>query len=157
MAMVGLRLVHLIENHSDELVEDLLQAVAHSARTRDLRKVPPEELRGRLHELLRHLSEWLLTKTDRDIEKRYVELGVRRAHQGVALADFCWALVMIKENIWHFLNAQAFAHNPVELYGEMEFLRLLDQFFDRALYHVARGYEQALLWSPQASAAHAAD
>ena len=155
--MVGLRLVHLIENHSDELVEDFLSGIALSPRTRGLQKVPPEELRARLYEVLRHFSEWLLTKTDRDIEQRYVELGMRRAHQGVPLADFCWALVMVKENIWHFLNRQAFAHNPVELYGEMEFLRLLDQFFDRALYYVAEGYEQALGSAPQTSAAHAAD
>jgi hypothetical protein len=39
----------------------------------------------------------------------------------------------------------------------MEFLRLLDQFFDRALFYVAQGYEQALGSAPRTSAAHAAD
>jgi hypothetical protein len=33
-------------------------------------------------------------------------------------------------------------NNPVELYGEMELLRLLDQFFDRALCFATEGYEQ---------------
>lgn len=155
--MVGLRLVHLVENHSDEVVENLIAKIQHSPRTRDMRKVPPEELRARLYEILRHLSEWLLTKTDREIEKRYLEVGARRAAQGVSLAAFCWAIVLAKEHLWEFLNRQALTHSPVELYGEMELLRLLDQFFDRALYYATEGYQRAAGLSPQTSAAHAAD
>jgi hypothetical protein len=37
---------------------------------------------------------------------------------------------------------QGFTPSPVEIYGEMELLRLLDQFFDRALCFAAEGYEQ---------------
>lgn len=150
--MVGLRLVHLIENHSDELVENLIAKIKHSSRTRDMRKVPTEELRARWYEILRHLSEWLLTKTDRDIEKRYLELGARRAAQGVPLAAFCWAIVLTKEQLWEFLNRQGLTHSPVELYGEMELLRLLDQFFDRALYYATEGYQRASQLSPHTTA-----
>ena len=30
---------------------------------------------------------------------------------------------------------------PVELFAEMELFRLLDQFFDKALFYLAAGYE----------------
>jgi hypothetical protein len=30
---------------------------------------------------------------------------------------------------------------PVEVYGELEMLQLLDHFFDRAIYYAAVGYE----------------
>jgi len=30
---------------------------------------------------------------------------------------------------------------PIELFAEMELFRLLDQFFDKALYYLAKGYE----------------
>jgi len=33
---------------------------------------------------------------------------------------------------------------PLELYQEMELLRLVDQFFDRAVYYAARGHERAM-------------
>jgi hypothetical protein len=46
-------------------------------------------------------------------------------------------------HIWDFLQRQGFLRSPMELYGELELLRLLDQFFDRALYFVTQGYEQA--------------
>jgi hypothetical protein len=33
---------------------------------------------------------------------------------------------------------------PVEIYGELELLRLMDQFFDRALCFASEGYEHYL-------------
>lgn len=153
--MIALRLVRLIENHSDELAEGLIRKLQGSVRTRDMKKVPVEELRGRMHEILYHLSEWLLSKTETDIEQRYLELGARRAGQGVSLADFSWAIVVTKEYIWDFLQQQGFLRGPVELYGEMELLRLLDQFFDRALCYAAEGYERCLRPEKQLAAAPA--
>ena len=140
--MIALRLVRLIEQHSDELAAELVVKLETSSRTAELRKVPIDELRRRLQEILRHLSEWLLTKTGHDIEQRYFEIGERRASQGVALSDFCWAIVMTKEHLWEFLQREGLIRGPVEIYGEMELLRLLDQFFDRALCFATEGYEQ---------------
>ena len=140
--MIALRLVRLIEHHSDALARELVVKLETSSRTADLRKVPIEELRQRLQEILRHLSEWLLTKTGHDIEQRYFEIGERRASQGVALSDFCWSIVLIKKHLWAFLQRQGSTDGPVEIYGEMELLRLLDQFFDRGLCYATEGYEQ---------------
>ena len=139
--MIALTLVHVIERHSDELAVDLVAKLGTSPRTADLRKVPAEELRQQIEEVFRHLSEWLLTKTTQDVERRYLELGERRASQGVALSDFCWAVAVTKEHLWQFLERQGFRRGPVEIYGEMELLRLLDQFFDRALCFATEGYE----------------
>jgi hypothetical protein len=144
--MIALRLVRLIENHSDELAGDLINKLHASARTTDMQKVPEGELRGRIHEILQHLSEWLLTKTPTDIEARYGELGARRAAQGVSLTDFCWAMVLTKEHLWEFLQRQGFLRSTVEIYGELELLRLLDQFFDRALCYATQAYEQYAAW-----------
>lgn len=140
--MIALRLVRLIESHSDELTESLIAKFEASARTADLRKVPTEELRGRIHEILQHLDEWLLTKTGQDIEQHYRSIGERRAAQGVAPSDFCWGVILTKEHLWEFLQQQGFMRGPVEIYGELELLRLLDQFFDRALCFATEGYEQ---------------
>jgi hypothetical protein len=73
--MISLRLVQLIERHSDELVTELVTKLDTSSRTTDLHKVPAEELRRRIHEILRHLSEWLLIKTSHDVEQRYFEIA----------------------------------------------------------------------------------
>jgi len=140
--MIALRLVRLIESHSDELAQGLITKLETSARTQDMKKVPAEELRSRVYEIFHHLSEWLLTRPEIDIESRYMSIGARRASQGVSLADFNWALVMTKEYLWEFLQRQGFLQSPIELYGEMELLRLLDQFFDHALCYASEGFEQ---------------
>jgi len=140
--MIALRLVRLIESHSDELAQALITKLENSARTQDMKKVPVEELRSRVYEIFHHLSEWLLTRPEIDIESRYKMIGARRASQGVSLADFNWALVMTKEHLWDFLQRQGFLQSPIELYGEMELLRLLDQFFDHAICYASEGFEQ---------------
>jgi hypothetical protein len=98
--MIALTLVRVIERHSSELAAELVTKLKASLRTADLRKVPVEELQRQIEEVLGHLSEWLLTKTAYDIERRYLELGERRASQGVALSDFCWAVAVTKEHLW---------------------------------------------------------
>ena len=139
--MIALRLVRLIESHSDELAESLLQKLERSSRAVDLRKVPANEIRERTYEVYRNLSDWLLTKTDADIERVYVRVGRRRAEQDVSLSALCWALMMTEENLWEFLQLEGMPEKPLEILGGFELLRLLDQFFDRAVYYAVVGYE----------------
>src|SRR5882757_9743246 len=82
--MIELRLVRLIERHSDELAAELVAKFQTFSRTVDMRKVPGEELRRRIQEILQHLSEWLVTKTRHDIEQRYFEIGERRLRGGAS-------------------------------------------------------------------------
>ncbi len=139
--MIALRLVHLIESHSEELAENLLHKLERSSRTADLRKVPSHEIRERGHEVYRNLSDWLLTKTSEDIERVYIALGRRRAEQGVTMSALCWALMTTQENLWDFLELQGMREKPLEILGGFELLRLLDQFFDQAVYFAMLGYE----------------
>jgi len=46
--MIALSLVRLIERNSDELAAELVVKLETSSHTTDLRKVPVEELRGRI-------------------------------------------------------------------------------------------------------------
>jgi hypothetical protein len=141
--MLALRLVRLIETHSETLAQGLVVKLLNSERTRDFQKVPQEELQDRAREVYHNLADWLLSKTESDVELQYTELGRRRAAQGVNFSQFLWALIITKEHIWRFLQTEALVEQPVELFGEFELLRLLEQFFDRALYYASLGYARA--------------
>lgn len=141
--MLAYRLVRLIETHSDALAAGLLQKVQQSDFTRDYRKVPPDELKQRVYEIYRHLGEWLLGKTEFDIKERYREIGVRRAGQSVPLSQLVWVIVLTKENLWEYLKSESGMERPTEVFGELEMLQLLDQFFDRAIFYASLGYEKA--------------
>jgi hypothetical protein len=112
------------------------------------REVPPGELEQRVYEIYRHLAEWLLGKTDLDVEKRYLEIGAKRAHQHVPLSQLIWAIILTKKNLWDFMQQEAVLDRPAEISGELEVEQLLDQFFDRAIYYAAVGYEGACISEP---------
>jgi len=139
--MLSHRFVRLIEDHSDTLAAGLLHKVQRSAHTEAFHKVPPDELKQRVSEIYCHLGEWLLDKSEADIERRYTEIGTRRAGQGVPLSQVIWAIILTKDNLWEFIIDESYPDRPVEVFGKQELLQLLDQFFDRAIYSAALGYE----------------
>jgi hypothetical protein len=141
--MLGGHLVRLIERHADQLAEGLMKKLRSSDRTLEFRHVPDHELQNGAREIYTNLGDWLLTKTESDIELRYTQLGAHRAAQGIPVTQFLWAVLMSKEHLFGFLQRESLAEGIVELYGELELLQLLDQFFDRALYYAVVGYEHA--------------
>lgn len=140
--MLAGRLVRLIEKNSERLSRELSEKVWNSPRCSDLHKVPPDELRARTHEIYQNLSNWLMDMTELEIEMRYTDLGVRRAGQGVAFSHFLWAITATREHMVDFVKREGFSDSPIELHGELELMHILGQFFDRALYYAAVGYER---------------
>ena len=148
--MLATRLVRLIEAHSDQLATSLTEKIRTSQRTLDYLKIAPEELKQQAYEIYLHLGDWIMSKTESDIELHYTRIGEHRAEQGIRYSDFIWAMVITKENLFHYLQTQAIAERAIELLGELELLQLVDQFFDRALYYSIVGYERA--WKGQKAA-----
>lgn len=142
--MILYRLVRLIETHSEALAACLLERVRNSEATPDYKKVPPDELKERVAEIYRHLGEWLMHKDELELERRYFGIGIRRAKQHVPFSQVAWAIVLTKDNLWAFLTTESTPDRPVEVFGELEMLQLLDHFFDRATYYAALGYETEL-------------
>ena len=140
--MLAVKLVRLIENHSEQLSRELSEKVWNSPRCSDLHKVPADELKARTHEIYRNLSDWMLNKTEAELEQRYTELGARRAEQGVAYSHFCWAITHTREHLRAFVQREGLSDSAMELHGELELIHLLGKFFDRVLYYAAVGYER---------------
>jgi len=152
--MFSIRLVKLIEAHSDKLAQGLMHTLQASPRSSELlRKVPADELKHRAQEIYRNLGDWLVNKTESEVEERYTGIGMRRARQGVPFCDFMWAIILTKEYLWEYLQSEGLLEEPVELLGELDLLRHLERFFDRATYFAAVGYESAIRHE---SARHAA-
>lgn len=142
--MLSYRLVRLIETNADVLAMGLERKVMSSAYMSSFRKIPPDELRQRVYEIYRHLGDWLLGKDQEEIEQRYREIGARRALQKLPLAEVIQAIVLTKENLLDYLRSEAVLDRAVEILGELELLQMLGQFFDRAIYFAALGYQEEL-------------
>src|SRR4051794_22774084 len=106
--MIALKLVRLIETHHEELAHSLMRKVEQSTKCAELKKfVPRQELEMRVEEVYRHLSDWLLNKTEHDIFIVYTELGKHRFEQGVPFEQFLWGIMLVKENLWDFLERES--------------------------------------------------
>lgn len=152
-----MRLVRLIEAHSEALSKGLAKEIRKSDRTPDFRKIPADELRLAAIEVYRNLGEWLLQKTDADIAERFRAVAARRASEGIHLHQFAWAIMLSRDHLLQFLRKEGFADNIIALHGEMELQRMLNQFFDRALYYALQGYEEAEQCVPKGELARARD
>ena len=140
--MLSLRLIRLMDTHSEPLGRALLDMITNSPECADLRKVPPDLLSLRTHEIYRDLNEWLGGKTLAEMGRYYRNLGAERAEQGVSLSHLIWAIRAAKKNLWEFLEREGLWENPIEIHGSLELLALLDRFFDEAIYNAAVGYER---------------
>ena len=141
--MLAYRLVRLIETHSEPLAEGLLAKLQACDKCRSFQKVPSYEFRQRVYEIYHNLGEWLLSKKEEDVARRYTDIGRRRFGQGVPLSELIWAILLTREFLWEYLKRDAVVEKPVEVFGELEMLQLLETFFDRAIYYAALGYERA--------------
>lgn len=143
--MFALRMVQLIESHAGALSEELMHRLKTSGSCPDLlEKVSSQELKIRTHEIYRNLSDWILSKTQSEIEERYVGLGVRRSRQGVPFSQFLFALNVTKECLWSYLEREGLLEFPVELLGDLDLLHSIGRFFDHAAYSGSLGYETVM-------------
>ena len=140
--LLAYRLVKLIETHSDGLARTLQQKIESCDRCSAYKHLPEGELTRVVGEMYHGMGQWLMGKSEADIESRYTRIGRRRAQQGIPLAQVIWTIALVKENLWEYVQTNNLG-TPVELFGELEILQLLDQFFDRAMYYAAYGYEHA--------------
>src|SRR5262245_52336749 len=123
--MIALRLVRLLELHSQELANALMRKTDESIKCGELKKlVSREELENRALEIYQNLSDWLLTKTEHDIYLRYTALGKRRSEQGVPFHQLVWGLFLSKQTLWDYIEHQVVEESAMFLRGEFELLRL---------------------------------
>jgi hypothetical protein len=148
------RLIQLIENHSDFLTEAVLRDALTNEKTVAFRQVPIEELRPRVAALYENLSKWIGNPNQEDIRQEYEDWGRTRFRQGIPFSQIVYVLILTKKHLRKFIREHGLVRFsgdgvmpdelvPVELYSIQELNYLVGDFFDRALYHLVRGYESA--------------
>ena len=142
--MRALKLVHHMKTNADRMSESVIQKIRASDKcTELLRKVPPAEQSRYGLDIYSDLTAWLATGAESSIEEHYVALGMRRARQGVPFTNLLWAVCIVRENLWEYIEQECLIEEPVEFWGGVDLLRSLNQFFDRTLYFTLMGYQKA--------------
>jgi hypothetical protein len=141
MSILAHRLMRLIELHADALAETLEARIASSGRCATYSRVSADELKSLVLGIYGQLGQWLVTRTEEDVARRYTMIGARRAEQAVPASELLWCIVLVKENLWEYLRGQEALENTSQIFGELALMQMVDQFFDRAMYYALRGHE----------------
>ena len=141
--MLALKVVRLIEAHADALAERLVQRIRSSHHITAYKDLPDGDLKELAIDVYRHLGAWLMEKPEAEVERFFAYKAIRRADQGIPLSDLVWALMITKENLFRYIQANVEIQHAYELFGELEIIQAVDQFFDKAIYFVTVAYEKA--------------
>lgn len=152
--MISAKLVELIEIHASRLTKDVAQDLATNPRTPGFRAVPRQELEDRVFQIFHHLGNWIGDARSMKVEAEFSEWGHRRFDQGIPISEVVYAIIVLKQHLRRYIRDHGLVDAafpptdreyvlPMHLHSLQDLNTRVGEFFDEALYHLARGYEHA--------------
>ncbi len=142
-------LVAVIREHAEEISASWLADVCSSPSTRGYRRADPALQRANTTTALSQFGRWLKgDEAEQEVRAFYRALGAERAAEGIPLHEVLSSLMLLRKHVWSFARGQGVWERPIDAYRVLELDRRLVLFFDRAMYHVARGYGTQGDWAP---------
>jgi hypothetical protein len=141
--MISVRLVAMIEDHADQLTAGLVSDLERHPRLGGYHRLEHSELHDRAYDVYHHLGKWVARGSEREVESTYTDLGRRRYGESIPLSEVILALLLTKEHLLEYVRTSGLSDTALDLYQELELGRIVAQFFDKAIYHTARGFELA--------------
>ena len=141
--MISMKLVAMIEDHAEQLTAGLVTQLQQHPRTDRYHGLPLAELHDRAYEVYRNLSKWIQRESESEVEASYHSLGRQRRAEGIPLSQVVFSLMLTQEHLLNYVKYAGLSDTALELYQELDLVRVVTQFFDRAIYYTAQGYETA--------------
>jgi hypothetical protein len=141
--MISVRLVAMIEDHADQLTAGLVNDLQRHPRLNGYHRLARLELHNRAYDVYHNLGKWVARGSESEIELNYTDLGRRRYREGIPLSEVILALLLTKGHLLEYVKTSGLSDTALDLYQELELVQVVSQFFDKAIYHAARGFELA--------------
>jgi len=136
------KLIALIEKNAEIITKRWLDDITTRKSTPTYAKFDPETSFARNKNVIKQFGDWLGgTYSDKDIKRFYRKLGRDRKKEGFALSEVLSALSLTRKYTWEFALSQGMWNKAIDVYMALELERRMMLFFDRAAYHIAKGYE----------------
>ena len=151
--MIAAKLVELIEVHAPRLMSDIAEDLLTNERTPGFRVVRLQDLEQRIFQILNHLGNWIGSPRSARVRAEFTEWGRRRFDQGIPLSELIYAIIIMKQHLRRYISDNGLVDAsfprvendyvlPLHLHSMQELNAHVGQFFDEALYNLARGYEE---------------
>jgi len=138
------KLIRLIEDNAEIISNRWLDDVRTNKSTSTYAKFNPNSSFVRNKMVIHQFGDWLGgTYTNKDIKRFYKKLGADRRSEGFALSEILSALSLTRKHIWEFALSQGMWNKTIDIYMTLELERRMMLFFDKAAYHLSKGFEKA--------------
>ena len=162
--MLGARLLQLIQAHAGSLTNEVIMDLRTNERTASFRRLSSSNLESRIGALYSNLGRWIGDSDENAVRVEYEEMGRRRFRENVPVSEIVYVLLLTKQHLRRYIRDHGlvdFAGDrtmpeellPLELHSIQELNYQVGEFFDRALYHLARGYEAEAAMDSRSQAA----
>ena len=141
--MLSAKLIAMIEDNWETIAARVIGKIRHDPEMTVLRKMPESELREWGREITRNFGHWLAS-SEPEVARRYESVGRTRFQQSVPLHESVHGLHLVKNAILDFIRDQGIEQTTVHIYAEEELEHRVGRFFDCVVYHLVKGYEEAL-------------
>ena len=140
--MVSKRLIDSIEQNAHRLAQDLVESLRQDPHVPAYNALSDQQYQGVVLDLYGHLGQWLSSRSGHKLEVTYERKGRERFHGGIPLEQILYSLTHTKQNLLDFIT-RGLPGAGDERDLELQLVLSVSEFFDRALYHTAVGYEDA--------------
>ncbi len=142
--MLSDSLIGFVGEHASYVARLWLADVRSNRTTAGYMRLKPEPLLAECTTGLQLLGRWLEGEsTEEEIKSFYRALGARRSSQGIETYEMLSAVMLLKKHIWTYARSQGVWQRPVDAYRVMELQSRFAVFFDKAVYHLSRGFAES--------------
>ncbi len=137
-------LFKIISRDAHIITNNWMTDVRQNPTTKSYSTFHRDELYQRAHNVVAQFGEWMVRNDDQmdDVWSYYRKVGSKRCQEGFRLAEVLSAVSLTRKHIFaHVFSKDDIWSKPLEMYIAMEFMSRVNLFFDKANYHIARGYE----------------
>ena len=140
--MIPRTLVRQIEQNADKLAADVVRTVKADKRATAYHQLSDQKFEEYVLDLYKNLGTWLRSRTWSALETVYERKGRDRYHDGMPLAHVIFAFTETKVMLLEYIRSSV-EGDSTERDMELQLIMTISQFFDRVIYHIIVGYEDA--------------
>ena len=137
------KFIRLVEDHAEKLTKEWIQEIKSNPSTKGYRKVDEAILGVRVYDVYRRLGEWIMNAEPNDPKtaEHFIKLGRERAGEDLKTSEVIYALILARVVLWRYIVNQGVINSSIDLHQSLQFYQHVNNFFDKATYFVAVGFE----------------
>jgi len=137
------KFIRLVEDHAEELTKEWIKEIKSNPSTTGYKKVDDAILGDRVFDVYKRLGDWIMNAEPNDPKtaEHFIKLGRDRANEDLKNSEVIYALILSRVVLWRYIVNHEIITSSIELHQSLEFYQKINNFFDKAAYFVAVGFE----------------